>query len=141
MRVVILISGGTGTRNPSLFRVPAVPWRNGPSASSTLKNHQIWQKMMKSLVLLAFSPFFGWFLIPVNRSSDTCSATSTHMMIDGSAKYISLLWIFTLTLYYYLHQRFIFLNFCCNFFLKQKKLFFVYNYMAHTSRDMMFTQL
>ena len=29
-----------------------------PSACSTLKNHQIWQKMKKSLVQLAFNTFF-----------------------------------------------------------------------------------
>ena len=69
------------------FRVPTLPWRNGPKASKTrlffifllnflpyliifqsdtqqscwgtLKNHQICQKMKKILVQLTFNPFFG----------------------------------------------------------------------------------
>ena len=37
----------------------------GSVAHPTMKNLQIWQKMKKSLVQLAFNPFFGWFGVPV----------------------------------------------------------------------------
>ena len=36
----------------------------------TLKNNQIWQKLKKTLVRLAFNPFFGWFRVPENQISD-----------------------------------------------------------------------
>ena len=36
---------------------------------------KIWQKMKKSVVWLALNPFFGWFLVPENLISGTCSVT------------------------------------------------------------------
>ena len=44
----------------------------------TLKNHQIWQKMKKSLVQLASNLFFGCFLVPENPISGNRSVTSLH---------------------------------------------------------------
>ena len=107
----ITISGTTGTRNPVPgFRVPIVPWRNGWKTSGTrlslifyhigwffkvehmsskvvlyFENSsnmaKMWQKMKKSLVQLAFIPFFGWFWVSVNWISGTHSTTNKYKEI------------------------------------------------------------
>ena len=51
---------------------------------------QIWQKMKKSLVQLAFNPFFGWFQVPETRVSGIHSTTKYICGFSASACFLLL---------------------------------------------------